>query len=80
MTLNFYEIKILINIEKKKCKLEFDLSKQDTEFDTCQIFGSPVCFNCLKSKKNEKTIQIFYCSQCMKLFCRDCLYQHTFCS
>ena len=66
--------------KKKKCKIEFDLNKEDKEFDTCQIFGNPACFNCLKSKKNEKTIQIFYCSQCMKLFCRDCLYQHNYCS
>ena len=64
---------------KKRCQLEFDLNKKDTEFDTCQIFGNPVCFNCRKSKKNEKILQIFYCSQCMKLFCRDCLYQHAFC-
>ena len=66
--------------KSRKCKVEFDLNKQDSEFNKCEIFGFPACSNCLKSKKNEKTIQIFYCSQCMKLFCRDCLYLHNYCS
>ena len=66
--------------KKEKCRIEFDLNKKDEEFNRCEIFGSPACYNCLKSKKNEKTTQIFYCSQCMKLFCRDCLYQHNYCS
>ena len=66
--------------KSRKCKIEFDLNKEDSEFNKCEIFGFPACFNCLKSKKNEKTIQIFYCSQCMKLFCRDCLYLHNYCS
>ena len=65
---------------KEKCKIEFDLEKDDKEFGKSEIFGNPTCFNCLKSRKNEKTIQIFYCSQCMKLFCRDCLNQHNKCS
>ena len=66
--------------KSRKCKIEFDLNKQDSEFNKCEIFGFPACSNCLKSKKNEKSIQIFYCSQCMKLFCRDCLYLHNYCS
>ena len=66
--------------KKRKCKIEFDLNKDETEFDTCEIFGNPVCCNCLKSKKDEKNFKIFYCSQCMKLFCKDCLYQHNYIS
>ena len=66
--------------KSRKCKIEFDLNKQDSEFSKCEIFGFPACSNCLKSKKDEKTIQIFYCSQCMKLLCRDCLYLHNYCS
>ena len=62
------------------CLIEFDLNKKDSEFDSCQIFGNPACFNCLKSNKIENNVQIFYCSQCMKLLCRDCLYQHNNCS
>ena len=63
--------------KRRKCKIEFDLSKNEMEFDRCEIFGNPVCYNCLKSKKDEKNFKIFYCSQCMKLFCKDCLYQHN---
>ena len=70
--------KNLDSIKKRKCKIEFDLNKDETEFDTCEIFGNPVCYNCLKSKKDEKNFKIFYCSQCMKLFCKDCLYQHNY--
>ena len=66
--------------KKRKCKIEFDLNKNETEFDKCEIFGNPVCYNCLKSKKDEKYLKIFYCSQCMKLFCKDCLYQHNYIS
>ena len=62
------------------CRIEFDLNKHDSEFDSCQVFGNPACFNCLKSNKMENNVQIFYCSQCMKLLCRDCLYQHNNCS
>ena len=62
----------------KKCKIEFDLNRRDSEFDKFEIFGSPTCFNCLKSKKNQKNIQIFFCNQCMKLFCRDCLNLHNY--
>ena len=65
-------------IKKRKCKIEFDLNKDEKEFDTCEIFGNPVCYNCLKSKKDEKYFKLFYCSQCMKLFCKDCLYQHNY--
>ena len=66
--------------KKRKCKIEFDLNKDENEFDRCEIFGNPVCYNCLKSKKDEKNFKIFYCSQCMKLFCKDCLYQHNYIS
>ena len=66
-----------ININKK-CKIEFDLNRRDSDFDKFEIFGSPTCFNCLKSKKNQKNIQIFFCNQCMKLFCRDCLNLHNY--
>jgi hypothetical protein len=62
----------------KKCKIEFDLNRRDSDFDKFEIFGSPTCFNCLKSKKNQKNIQIFFCNQCMKLFCRDCLNLHNY--
>jgi hypothetical protein len=62
----------------KKCKIEFDLNRRDSDFDKSEIFGSPTCFNCLKSKKNQKNIQIFFCNQCMKLFCRDCLNLHNY--
>ena len=75
---NIFENKDKDLQKKRKCKIEFDLEKDDTEFDKCEIFGNPVCYNCLKSKKGEKNFQIFYCSQCMKLFCRDCLYQHNY--
>ena len=64
--------------KRRKCKIEFDLNKNEAEFDKCEIFGNPVCYNCLKSKKDDKFLKIFYCSQCMKLFCKDCLYQHNF--
>ena len=63
--------------KKEKCKIEFDLNKDDSQFASSKIFGNPACYNCLKSCKDEKNIQIFYCSQCMKLFCRDCLYLHN---
>ena len=66
--------------KSRKCKIEFDLNKQDSEFNKCEIFDFPACSYCLKKKKKKKTIQIFYCSQCMKLFCRDCLYLHNYCS
>jgi hypothetical protein len=62
----------------KKCKIEFDLNRRDSDFDKFEIFGTPTCFNCLKSKKNQKNIQIFFCNQCMKLFCRDCLNLHNY--
>ena len=65
-------------IKKRKCKIEFDFNKDEKEFDTCEIFGNPVCYNCLKGKKDEKYFKLFYCSQCMKLFCKDCLYQHNY--
>ena len=65
-------------LKERKCKIEFDLNKDETEFDKCEIYGNPVCYNCLKSKKEEKNFKIFYCSQCMKLFCKDCLYQHNY--
>ena len=65
-------------LKRKKCKIEFDFNKDESEFDTCEIFGNPVCYNCLKSKKDEKNFKLFYCSQCMKLFCKDCLYQHNY--
>ena len=29
-------------MKKRKCKIEFDLNKDETEFDTCEIFGNPV--------------------------------------
>ena len=58
----------------RKCKIEFDLSKRDSEFDKFVIFGRPVCYYCFKYKKIQKTYQLFYCSQCMKLFCRECLH------
>ena len=67
--------------KKRKCKIEFDIiNKKDSEFEGCQIFGFPACYNCLRSKKKEKTLQIFYCSQCMKLYCKDCLYLHNYCN
>ena len=67
--------------KKRKCKIEFDIiNKKDSEFEGCQIFGYATCYNCLRNKKNEKTLQIFYCSQCMRLYCRDCLYQHNYCN
>jgi hypothetical protein len=66
--------------QKRKCKIEFDLNKDEREFAKCEVFGNPVCYNCLKSKKDEKNFKIFYCSQCMKLFCKDCLYQHNYIS
>ena len=31
----------------KKCKIEFDLNRRDSEFDKFEIFGTPTCFNCL---------------------------------
>ena len=39
-----------------------------------------VCYNCSKSKKDQKNIQIFYCIQYMKLFSKDFLYQHNYIS
>ena len=65
-------------VKNNNCKLEFDLNKKDDEFDKCEIFGNPECYNCSKSKKDDKQIQIFYCSHCSKLFCRECLYQHNY--
>ena len=58
--------------------VEFDLNKDEREFAKCEVFGYPVCYNCLKSKKDEKNFKLFYCSQCMKLLCKDCLYQHNY--
>ena len=65
-------------VKNNNCKVEFDLNKKDDEFDKCEIFGNPICYNCSKSKKDDKNIQIFYCSHCNKLFCRECLYQHNY--
>lgn len=40
--------------KSRKCKVEFDLNKQDSEFNKCEIFGFPACSNCLKSKKRKQ--------------------------
>jgi len=65
-------------VKNNNCKVEFDLNKKDDEFEKCEIFGNPNCYNCSKSKREDKNIQIFYCSHCNKLFCRECLYQHNY--
>lgn len=65
-------------VKNNNCEVEFDLNKNDNEFEKSEIFGNPDCYICSKSKKDVKNIQIFYCSHCSKLFCRECLYQHNY--
>ena len=75
-------INILQNLErdliiKNKCQKEFKLEdNNDKTYEKVEIFGNPDCFYCLKSKKKDKFIQLFYCSHCKKLLCRECLSIH----
>jgi len=75
-------LNILQNLErdliiKNKCQKEFKLEdNNDKTYDKVEIFGNPDCFYCLKSKKKDKSIQLFYCSHCKKLLCRECLSIH----
>ena len=76
-------INILNNIEKdlilkNKCKVEFDLEKNNYNevFEKTEIFGNPVCFICSSNKMINSSNKLFFCSHCQKLFCKKCLKIH----
>ena len=73
---------ILQNLEKdlivkNDCKKEFDLGQNNEDnYLKTEVFGSPCCYICNSSNKNDSSFQLYHCSHCEKLFCKQCLDVH----
>ena len=48
----------------------------ENDFEKKEIFGIPSCYVCSSNHKKDPLIQLFYCSHCKKLFCKECLSDH----
>ena len=75
-------LNILQNLEKdlivkNDCEKEFDLEQNNEDkYLKTEVFGSPCCYICNSSNKKDSSFQLFHCSHCNKLFCKQCLDVH----
>ena len=66
-------------ILKNDCEKEFDLEdfeRNENRYEKVEVFGNPRCYICLSGNLQDSSIQLFNCSHCNKLFCKNCLSIH----
>ena len=44
------------------------------------VLGTPICCKCKMSRTFSPKIQFYYCNQCMKMYCKNCICNHVTCS
>ena len=75
-------LNILQNLErdlvlKNNCEKEFDLDiNYEEKYLKTEVFGNPYCCVCMSSIKKDSSFQLFHCSHCNNLFCKECLNNH----
>ena len=64
-------------ILKNNCTKEFDLNQNyENKYQKTEVFGNPCCYICFSNNSNDSSFQLFHCSHCNKLFCKECLTIH----
>ena len=64
-------------ILKNNCTKEFDLNQNyENKYQKTEVFGNPCCYICFSNNRDDSSFQLFHCSHCNKLFCKECLSIH----
>ena len=59
-------------ILKNNCTKEFDLNQNyENKYQKTEVFGNPCCYICFSNNRDDSSFQLFHCSHCNKLFCKE---------